>query len=81
MLWTIWKPISIPQPRTTMPLCLPCFISKAVEISGASSVDEFAEQILSKEAERIINQAGKGDVSQQEIDDIANKLKGLGYLE
>ena len=56
-------------------------ISKAVEISGASSVDEFAEQILSKEAERIINQAGKGDVSQQEIDDIANKLKGLGYLE
>lgn len=56
-------------------------IAKAVEISGASSVDEFAEQVLSKESERIINQAGKGDVSQEEIDDIANKLKGLGYLE
>ena len=56
-------------------------ISKAVEISGASSVDEFAEQVLSKEATKIISQAGKGDVSQSEIDDIANKLKGLGYLE
>lgn len=56
-------------------------INKAVEISGASSVDEFAEQVLNKEATKIISQAGKGDVSQSEIDDIANKLKGLGYLE
>ena len=56
-------------------------INKAVEISGASSVDEFAEQILSKESSRIINQAGKGDVTQDQSDEIANKLKGLGYLE
>ena len=56
-------------------------IAKAAEISGASSVYEFAEQVLSTEAQKIISQAGKGDVSQDEIDDIANKLKGLGYLE
>ena len=56
-------------------------VLKAVEISGASSLDEFAEKILLREADSIINQAGKGEISQSEVDDIANKLKGLGYLE
>lgn len=56
-------------------------VLQAVEISGASSLDEFAEKILLREADLIINQAGKGDLSQADVDDIANKLKGLGYLE
>ena len=56
-------------------------VLKAVEISGASSLDEFAEKTLLKEAEAIINQAGKGDMSEADVEDIANKLKGLGYLD
>ncbi len=56
-------------------------VLQAVEISGASSLDEFAEKVLLREAESIINQAGKGELSQADVDDIANKLKGLGYLE
>jgi predicted CopG family antitoxin len=56
-------------------------VLKALEISGASSLDEFAEKALLKEAELIINQAGKGDVSEADVEDIANKLKGLGYLD
>ncbi len=56
-------------------------VERAAEISGASSIDEFADNVLEREAQRIINEAGKGDISQAAIDDIANKLKGLGYLE
>lgn len=54
---------------------------RACEISGASSLDEFLDEVVTRESEKIINAAGKADVSQAEIDDISNKLKGLGYLE
>jgi uncharacterized protein (DUF1778 family) len=53
----------------------------AAQISKAASVDEFVIQTLSSEADRILSETAKGEISQDQIDDIANKLKGLGYLE
>jgi hypothetical protein len=54
---------------------------KAAEIKGASSPEELANEILAEGIEQIIRSAGKGDVSKEELDDITNKLKGLGYLD
>ena len=56
-------------------------IKKASQIAGCSSVEEFVEGILNRETQRIITQAGKDGVTDKEVQDIANKLKGLGYLE
>lgn len=56
-------------------------IKRAAELRGASSVDEFAEGVLEREAQRILQEAGKGEVSAEDIDDITKKLQGLGYLE
>lgn len=56
-------------------------VKQAAEISGASSVEEFVEGVLEREAQQIIMNAGKGEISKDQIEDIANKLKGLGYLE
>lgn len=56
-------------------------VKQAAEIRGTSSIEEFIESVLERESQRIIDEAGKGQVSQAAIDDIANKLKGLGYLE
>ena len=58
-------------------------MKEAAKVLGAVSIDEFAEQILERESERIINEASKSkaDLSAKEVENIANKLKGLGYLE
>ena len=58
-------------------------IREAAKLLGATSIDEFAQQVLEREAERIINEANKGkpNLSAKEVENIANKLKGLGYLE
>lgn len=56
-------------------------IKLAAEVVGASSVEEFVEKTLLSEADRILREAGKGNISDAEVDDIANKLKGLGYIE
>lgn len=56
-------------------------LKTASEIRGAASLDELVEKILEVEADKIIQKAGKGQASQQEIDEISNSLKGLGYLE
>jgi len=53
----------------------------ASEIIGAASVDEFASKVLETEAERIIASTGNREASAADVEDIANKLKGLGYLE
>ena len=54
---------------------------EASKILGCSSVDEYAEQILSREVEITLAQSSGGNLSSAEAADIANKLKGLGYLE
>lgn len=56
-------------------------VRQAAEIAGCSSPEEFAERVLLASAEQVIAGAAKGNVSAQEIEDITNQLKGLGYLE
>jgi len=56
-------------------------LKAAAETSGCASVDEFVERTLEREADKILSRAGKNELSQKEVEDIANKLKGLGYLE
>jgi hypothetical protein len=45
------------------------------------SVEELVDQVLEKEVDRLLSKSQRTEVSQAEVDDIANKLKGLGYLE
>jgi hypothetical protein len=57
-------------------------LQRAAEVSGCVSLEEFVEKILESEADRILlERSGKEGVSAQEVEDIANKLKGLGYLD
>ena len=56
-------------------------IKVAAQIMGVSSVEEFVEQVLLAKAEEVIAQTGSSSLSQQEIEQIANQMKGLGYIE
>jgi hypothetical protein len=56
-------------------------VKVASEIMGCSSMEEFAEKTLLAEANKVIASTGKKEVSQKEVEDITNQLKGLGYLE
>lgn len=53
----------------------------AAQIVGASSVEEFAINALESEAARVLASTGKKEVSAEEAEQIAQSLKGLGYLE
>ncbi|WKZ56837.1 MAG: hypothetical protein QY326_08895 [Bdellovibrionota bacterium] len=54
---------------------------KEVASTLGCSVDEFCEQVLEKEADRALSKSGRKEATAAEVEDIANKLKGLGYLE
>lgn len=54
---------------------------KEVAAMLGCSVDEFCEQVLQKEADRVLSKSGRKEATAAEVEDIANKLKGLGYLE
>jgi hypothetical protein len=56
-------------------------VTVAASIAGCASVEEFAERALLAEAERVIASTSKREASAQEVEDITNQLKGLGYLE
>lgn len=56
-------------------------IKVASEIMGCASMEEFAEKTLLAEANKVIASTAKKEVSKQEVEDITNQLKGLGYLE
>lgn len=56
-------------------------IKLAAEIKACSSPEELVEQIVAAEVDKILQAAGKKQLSESEVEDIANKLKGLGYLE
>lgn len=56
-------------------------IESASQAMGCASVEEFVEKTLEAEAERVLSQSGKENISKEEIEDISNKLKGLGYLD
>ena len=55
-------------------------LTTAAESLGCS-VEELVDQVLEKEVDRMLSKTNRAEVSQAEVDDIANKLKGLGYLE
>ena len=52
----------------------------AAEILGCS-IEEFAEKELQAACAKTMAKTGSKNVSQKEIDDIANSMKGLGYIE
>lgn len=56
-------------------------IKRAAELKGAASAEEFVERIVMAEVGKILQQAGKNAPTQKEVEEIANKMKGLGYLE
>lgn len=56
-------------------------IKLAAEVLGCASPEEFAEKVLETEADKVLQQSAKENISKDEIDDITNKLKGLGYLD
>jgi hypothetical protein len=52
----------------------------AATILGCSS-EEFIAQAVEREAERVIAQTGSKEPTAAEVEEIAQQLKGLGYLE
>lgn len=64
-------------------------LKEAAALIGCSSVDEFAERALESEVTRVLVSAqqkatapgSSTAASQQDVQKIADKLKGLGYLE
>jgi hypothetical protein len=45
------------------------------------TVEELVERTLEREAERVMSETSNREPSAADVEDIANKLKGLGYLE
>lgn len=57
-------------------------LQDAVTVVGCSSVDEFAERVLTAEIERVLAGASTmTEPTQKDVEAITKKLKGLGYLE
>lgn len=56
-------------------------IKQAAEISGCSSVEEFATQVLTREAQNVISNQGGTKQDAGDVAKITEKLRGLGYLE
>ena len=55
-------------------------IQVAVQILGCTT-DEFVEKVLFAEADKVLRSTSSKTVSADEVSKIADKLKGLGYLE
>ena len=58
-------------------------LKQTADLMGCSSVEEYAERVLIAETDKVLNVAlaGSAGPAQGDIDAIAKKLKGLGYLE
>lgn len=56
-------------------------VKAAAKQLGCASPEEFVEKVLETEAEKVLASSGKSGVSEAEIEEISNKLKGLGYLD
>ena len=72
--------MSIFDPKIKIRRILLDKLTTAAESLGCS-LEELVDQTLEREVDRILSKSGRTEVSQAEVDDIANKLKGLGYLE
>ena len=69
------------KPKVTVPQKVLEKIRVASQIMGCASVEEFVAKILETEADKILSQTASKEVSAKDVEDITNKLKGLGYLE
>jgi hypothetical protein len=56
-------------------------ITLAAKIKSCASPEELVEQLVAVEVDRILQSAGKKAPTEAEVEDIANRLKGLGYLD
>ena len=56
-------------------------LEQACELTGSSSVEELALRAIEKEVDRVLSQKARKELSASEVEDIAAKMKGLGYLE
>ncbi len=56
-------------------------IEQASQVAMCTTPEEWAQQILEQEADKVLREAGKQDVSQEDVDEITKKLQGLGYLD
>jgi Cdc6-like AAA superfamily ATPase len=55
-------------------------VKVAAGILGCT-IEEFVERTLERETEQVMAQTSSQQASQAEVEEIANRLKGLGYLE
>jgi hypothetical protein len=56
-------------------------VERAAKRLGCASREEFIEHVLEREADRVLGSASPEAGADPEAEDIAKKLKGLGYLE
>ncbi len=56
-------------------------VKQASELSGCSSVEEFASQILMRESQAIVSNQSAVKTESSDVAKITEKLRGLGYLE
>ncbi len=67
--------------KISVPSTLYSKLEKVSAVQGCTSVDEYVERILENEAERVLASQEGAEISAAEVESIASKLKGLGYLE
>lgn len=56
-------------------------LEKIAVLQGCASADEYVQRVLENEVDRVLAQEDAPEMSAQEVENIAAKLKGLGYLE
>ena len=69
------------EPRVKVRRALYEKVEQAAAALNCASVEEFVEQALETAADRALNRPGRQEISEKEVEEIANKLKGLGYLD
>ena len=56
-------------------------LEKVAALQGCSNVEEYVAKILEEESDKVLAANAEPELSAAEVDDIAKKLQGLGYLE
>ena len=69
------------KPKVTISADLMSRLKQVAELVGCSSVEEYVERVLTAETDKILNGVNVAELAQGDVDAIAKKLKGLGYLE
>lgn len=67
-------------PKLKIPAALYERLRAASEAAGCS-IEDLAERGIEKEIDRVLSQRQDKQATEAEVQEIAAKLKGLGYLE